>query len=244
MRTKITNVIMTPGVTKDDKHIPFIHDAEIQIDGNMIVYAGEVANAPMFDAEKVIDGKGTLAMPGLCNMHTHTPMTILRSVGNDLALQRWLNEAIFPLEKHLTDESVRAGTQLGVLEMLRYGTTSFNEMYMHMDAIAETVRDSGIRATLGYCSVDFDESLRDVPPGVEFIEKWKDDSTGRIKLSICPHAEFSTTPKAVLKLKEIADKYNIPLHVHVSETKSETDGCRERRNGMTPPEYFDSLGLS
>ena len=132
MRTRITNIMLTPGVT-DEAHIPFLSDAEVLIDGSTIVYAGKRENAPAFEADETIDGNGALAMPGLCNMHTHTPMTLLRSIGSDLPLDRWLNEAIFPVEKHLTDDAVRAGTDLGIMEMLRYGTTSFNDMYMHMD---------------------------------------------------------------------------------------------------------------
>ena len=135
MRTKIINVLLTPGVSSE-AHIPFIPDAEIQIDQNRIVYAGRQAEAPAFEADEVIDGIGCLAMPGLCNLHAHTPMTLMRSKGSDLPLERWLNEAIFPVEKQLTADAVRAGTDLGILEMLRFGTTSFNDMYFHMDSEA------------------------------------------------------------------------------------------------------------
>ena len=143
MRTRITHIWMTPGVVAGDKKIPFIQDAEILIDGNRIVYAGKRDEAPAFEAEQVVDGKGALAMPGLCNLHTHTPMTLFRSIGADLPLDRWLQEAIWPLEKFLTDDAVRAGTDLGTLEMLRYGTTSFNDMYFRMDRMAESVQESG-----------------------------------------------------------------------------------------------------
>ncbi|MDO4349977.1 MAG: amidohydrolase family protein, partial [Eubacteriales bacterium] len=128
MRTRITNILLTPGVTTET-HIPFVYDAEILIEGNLIVYAGKRGEAPAFVADRTIDGQGALAMPGLCDMHTHTPMTLLRSIGSDLPLDRWLNEAIFPVEKHLTDGAVRAGTDLGIMEMLRFGITSFNDMY-------------------------------------------------------------------------------------------------------------------
>ena len=158
MRTRISHIWMTPGVVAGDKKIPFIQDAEILIDGNRIVYAGKRDEAPTFEAEQVIDGKGALAMPGLCNLHTHTPMTLFRSIGADLPLDRWLQEAIWPLEKFLTDDAVRAGTDLGTLEMLRYGTTSFNDMYFRMDRMAESVQESGMRAMLGHGVVDFDES--------------------------------------------------------------------------------------
>lgn len=241
MRTRITNIMMTPGVT-DEAHIPFIPDAEILIDGSVIVYAGKRETAPAFEAEKTIDGNGALAMPGLCNMHTHTPMTLLRSIGSDLPLDRWLNDAIFPVEKHLTDEAVRAGSDLGIMEMLRYGTTSFNDMYMHMDMEAEAVRDSGMRALLGHGVVDFDESCSDLLPNIALIEKWNHAADDRIRVALAPHSEGATTQKVLEKIRDAAETYKVPVHIHVSETKLDFDGSLERR-GLTPPQYLDKLGL-
>lgn len=242
MRIRITNILMTPGVT-DEAHIPFIPDAEILIDGSLIVYAGKRCAAPAFEADETIDGKGALAMPGLCNMHTHTPMTLLRSIGSDLPLDRWLNEAIFPVEKHLTDDAVRAGSDLGIMEMLRFGTTSFNDMYMHMDMEAEAVRDSGMRALLGHGVVDFDESCSDLLPNIALIEKWNHAADDRIRVSLAPHSEGATTQKLMEKVYEAAETYHVPVHVHVSETKLDFDGSLERR-GLTPPKYLEKLGLT
>ena len=241
MRTRITNVVMTPGVT-DEAHIPFIEDAEILIDGHTIVYAGKREEAPAFEADETIDGQGSLAMPGLCNMHTHTPMTLLRSIGSDLPLDRWLNEAIFPVEAHLTDDAVRAGSDLGIMEMLRFGTTSFNDMYMHMDMEAEAVRDSGMRALLGHGVVDFDESCSDLLPGIALIEKWNHAADDRIRISLAPHSEGATTQKVMERVREAAETYRVPIHVHVSETKLDFDGSLERR-GLTPPQYLNKLGF-
>ena len=241
MRTRITNIMMTPGVT-DEAHIPFVADAEILIDDKLIVYAGKRENAPAFEADETIDGNGALAMPGLCNMHTHTPMTLLRSIGSDLPLDRWLNEAIFPVEKHLTDDAVRAGSDLGIMEMLRYGTTSFNDMYMHMAMEAEAVRDSGMRALLGHGVVDFDESCSDLDPNIELIEKWNCSFDDRIRVALAPHSEGATTTKVLEKIRDAADTYHVPVHIHVSETKLDFDGSISRR-GLTPPQYLDSLGL-
>ncbi len=241
MRTRITNILMTPGVT-DEAHIPFMDDAEILIDNGLIVYAGRREDAPAFEADETIDGKGALAMPGLCNMHTHTPMTLLRSIGSDLPLDRWLNEAIFPVEKHLTDEAVRAGTDLGIMEMLRFGTTSFNDMYMHMDMEAEAVRDSGMRALLGHGVVDFDESCADLLPNIALIEKWNHAADDRIRVALAPHSEGATTQKVLEKIRSAAETYQVPVHIHVSETKLDYDGSIKRR-GLTPPQYLDQLGL-
>ena len=241
MRIRITNILMTPGVT-DEAHIPFVEDAEILIEDQLIVYAGKRTEAPAFEADDTIDGHGALAMPGLCNMHTHTPMTLLRSIGSDLPLDRWLNEAIFPVEKHLTDDAVRAGTDLGILEMLRFGTTSFNDMYMHMDMEAEAVRDSGMRALLGHGVVDFDESCSDLLPNIALIEKWNHAADDRIRVALAPHSEGATTQKVMEKIRDAAEAYKVPVHVHVSETKLDFDGSLERR-GLTPPQYLEKLGM-
>lgn len=241
MRIRITNIMMTPGVS-GEAHIPFVPDAEILIEDQWIVYAGKRSEAPAFEADETIDGQGALAMPGLCNMHTHTPMTLLRSIGSDLPLDRWLNEAIFPVEKHLTDDAVRAGSDLGMKEMLRFGTTSFNDMYMHMDMEAEAVRDSGMRALLGHGVVDFDESCADLLPGIALIEKWNHAAEDRIRVSLAPHSEGATTQKLMEKVLGAADTYQVPIHVHVSETKLDFDGSLERR-GLTPPQYLNRIGL-
>ncbi|MDD6142278.1 MAG: amidohydrolase [bacterium] len=241
MRIRITNIVMTPGV-KDEAHIPFIDDAEILIEDKLIVYAGKRSEAPAFEADETVDGQGALAMPGLCNMHTHTPMTLLRSIGSDLPLDRWLHEAIFPVEAHLTDDAVRAGSDLGIMEMLRFGTTSFNDMYMHMDMEAEAVRDSGMRALLGHGVVDFDESCSDLLPGIALIEKWNHAADDRIRISLAPHSEGATTQKVMEKVREAAETYRVPIHVHVSETKLDFDGSLERR-GLTPPQYLNKLGF-
>ncbi len=242
MRIRITNVLLMPGVT-DEAHIPFIPDAEVLIEGNRIVYAGPRSGVPAFEEDEWIDGEGALAMPGLCNMHTHTPMTLLRSIGSDLTLDRWLNEAIFPVEKHLTDEAVRAGSDLGILEMLRFGTTSFNDMYMHMDMEAQAVRDSGMRALLGHGVVDFDESCADLIPNIDLIEKWNHAAGDRIRVSLAPHSEGATTEKVLLRIREAAETYHVPIHIHVSETKLDYDGSLKRR-GLTPPQYLEKLGLT
>jgi len=241
MRTRITNISLMPGVT-DETHIPFIDNAEILIENSLIVYAGKREDAPAFEADETIDGNGALAMPGLCNMHTHTPMTLLRSIGSDLPLDRWLNEAIFPVEKHLTDDAVRAGTDLGIMEMLRYGTTSFNDMYMHMDMEAEAVRDSGMRALLGHGVVDFDESCSDLLPNIALIEKWNHAADDRIRVALAPHSEGATTRKVLEQIRDAAQKYHVPVHIHVSETKLDYDGSLERR-GLTPPQYLNDIGL-
>ena len=241
MRTCIQNVILMPGVT-NEAHLPFIMNAEIHIVNEMIVYAGKAEQAPAFEADKTIDGRGAVAMPGLINMHTHTPMISMRNTGNDMPLADWLTKAVFPVEHHWDDAGVLAASYLGIMEMLRFGTTCFNDMYMRMDMEAKAVEETGIRAMLGYGIVDFDSVCRDFEPGIELVEKWNHKADDRIRISIDPHAENTTTPAVLEKVRKASLEYKVPVHIHVCETKPEVDGCLQRR-GMTPPQYFESIGL-
>ena len=123
-------------------------NACVHIDGAFIVYAGPSEKAPAFDAQKRIDARGGIAMPGLCNAHTHMAMSLLRGLGSDLNLQDWLENAIFPAEDKLTHETATAGVMLSIMEQLRFGVTSFADMYYFMDGAAEAVKETGIRALL------------------------------------------------------------------------------------------------
>ena len=241
MRTRIHHTTLTPGV-QGEAHIPFIEQAEVQIDHDRIVYAGASVDAPPFAAEETIDGAGCLCMPGLVNLHTHTPMTFLRSVGADLVLHDWLNQAIFPLERQWDDSLIRIATDLGCLEMLRFGTTAFNDMYFHTNVIAEAVRDNGMRALLGHGIVDFDGSCADMTEGVIMAEKWHHAANDRIRFSIAPHSEGATTPTLMRKVAETAKRMGLVVHTHVSETNFDLQGCLQR-NGMSPPAYLEKMGV-
>ena len=241
MRTKINNCSLLVGA-EDSKMLPFFQNAVILIEGNMIVYAGPADNAPSFEADECIDACGALALPGLCNLHTHIPMSLLRSVGSDCNLEDWLNHHIFPTEKHLTDEAVKVGSDLSILELLRFGITSLCDMYMRVDHVAKSVQESGMRAMLSYGVVDFDESCADFPPGIAFAEKWHGACDGRIQVALAPHSVSCTTIPVLKKIKEASDALNLRVHAHISETPYDHNISIERY-GMTPVQLFDSLGL-
>ncbi len=241
MLTRIDHITLCPG-TEGESPIPFVKNAEVQIDGNRIVYAGEAAHAPQFAADEHIDGDGCLCMPGLVNLHTHTPMTYLRGAGADLVLADWLNKAIFPLEKQWDAELIRSATDLGCMEMLRFGTTSFNDMYFFTDVMAHAVEENGMRAMLAHGIVDFDESCRDMAEGVEMAEKWNHAANDRIRFSLAPHSEGATTPKLLTRVAETSRKMGLPVHIHVSETEADVKGCW-KRHGKTPPAFLEEIGL-
>ena len=180
-------------------------------------------------------------MPGLINLHTHTPMTLLRSAGADLTLDDWLNKVIFKLEAQWEPEYIRTAMELGCMEMLRFGTTSFCDMYMFTDTMAKSVRDIGMRAMIGHGLVDRDGSCKDLEEGIELAKNWNRTCNDRIRVSIGPHAEYTTTPQLIKAAARAAMEFDIPFHIHVSETRAEHEGCVSRR-GTTPMQYLESLG--
>lgn len=233
MKTLIDNVRLWNGRRA-------FEDACIQINGAFISYAGRRADAPDFAAEAVIDGRGGIAMPGLVNAHTHLPMTLVRGVGSDLPLMDWLH-SIWPLEDRLTPDMVRLGTQMSIIEALRTGTTCFADAYMLSDVIAEAVAASGMR--LNICRMmtgDADEAK--ISEQKELFRRWHGAENGRIRVNIGLHAEYTSSEGLARSLADLAHELDTGMHVHVSETESETRECRERHGGRSPVKYLADVG--
>ncbi len=195
---------------------------------------------------EIIDGSGCAAIPGLVNAHTHAAMSLFRGLADDLPLKVWLEERIFPAEKKWVDgEFVCRGTLLACAEMIRSGTTTFNDMYMFEDLVAETAREAGIRAVVGEGLIDFPTSSNPTPQdGLKcterLMERWGRDSL--ITVAVAPHSCYTCAPEVLRKAKDLSEKYRAPLHIHLSETRGEVEGMREKR-GLTPVAYLESLGI-
>ena len=197
-----------------------------------------------------IDAHGMCAFPGLCNMHSHAPMTLFRGLGDDQPLDVWLNDYIWPAEQCLTDELVYQGTLQACREMLASGTTFFNDMYFRLPAMAQAVRDSGIKASLGY-NVFGDGLTPDPSPGKR--GEWNDvmdtiyspllrgEGQG-VRLSIAPHSIYTVSAKGLLRCADACAELHLPMHIHMSETQREVDDCL-REHGCRPWEYLDKLGI-
>ncbi|MDR0396608.1 MAG: amidohydrolase [Oscillospiraceae bacterium] len=244
MRYRIFNIDLCAG-SEDGASLPFVGDAVLITDEGLIVYAGPAAGAPQADRGDIrVDGRRCLAIPALANAHTHAAMTLLRGVGSDLNLNDWLTSAIFPAEDRLTEEYCYAGAMLGFLEMLRFGVSACADMYMFMDASGRAASDSGIRACIARSVVgDADGDGGRLAESVKLAEEWHGAQNGRIRVMLAPHAEYTSEPNNIRAIRDAALERGLGVHVHISETKAEVEGCRARRGGMTPPEYFDSLGL-
>ena len=227
-----------------DEHFAVKEHQTVKIDGGRITYIGE--ELPEQTAGKWIDGKNRLMVPGLINAHTHVPMTLLRGYGENLPLDRWLNERIFPYEDQLDARSVYYASLLGIAEMLRFGVTSFTEMYNFCDQIARAAEESGIRANISRGLLCFDDSaledLLSFQESRELYRNWNNAANGRIKVDMCIHGEYTSTPRVVRAMAEYAHSLGCGMHIHLAETKKETDECIGR-HGMTPVRYMEEMGV-
>lgn len=198
------------------------------------------------DDAEMTDAKGMYVMPGFINTHTHLPMTMLRGYADDLPLHEWLTDHIFPAEaRWVNAENVRLATRLAFIEMIKSGTTCFNDMYFFEDVIAEEARKAGIRGVMGESVIDFPTaSFQTVDEGVAICEalirKWQGDPI--IHPSVCVHAPYTCSKETLIKTKQLADKYHTLLQIHVSETRKEVEDITAQ-TGMPPVEYLHSIGL-
>jgi len=197
------------------------------------------------EAEFVVDGDGAIALPGLVNTHTHAAMTLLRGYADDMILQDWLTRKIWPLEAHLTADDVYHGTRLACMEMIRSGTTAFNDMYFFMDDAARAVDQSGIRAVLSYGFIDlFTEEKRekeckateDLAAGIRKLDN------PRIKAAAGPHAIYTVSREGLQWCAEFAREQKIGIHIHLSETEGEVNECIARY-GKRPGTLLDECGV-
>ncbi len=197
------------------------------------------------EADTVIEGKGKIALPGLVNLHTHSPMVLFRGIGDDLPLQTWLEKRIWPLEAKLTLDDVYWGAKLACLEMIKSGTTTFLDMYFHMDQVARAVKEMGLRAFLAEGIIDLGipsraaDQFKAVDESNRKIEALR---TPRITPVLGPHAIYTVSEESLMKSREIAEKRGYLLHTHLSETQREVDDCLTL-HGLRPAQYLDKIGF-
>jgi len=209
--------------------------------------AGEILEIGTdLDAEETLDADGSLVMPGLVNPHCHVPMTLLRSNADDMPLGPWLREKVWPIEAELTAEDVRAGTELGLVEMIRNGITTFADMYFFMDEVAEAVDEAGMRALLGYGIItegkDEEAAREELEEGVAFAREYDGFADGRVRTAVMPHSLTTAEPWALEETAERADDLGLRLHFHANETENEVTPILEER-GKRPLAWADELGM-
>lgn len=229
-----------------------IFSGEIGIEDGRIIYVNEekekdravqtaevVKDRDSKGWDKEIDACGNLIMPGFKNAHTHSPMTFLRSYADDMKLQEWLFDKVFPAEAELKSDDIYWLTKLAVMEYLTSGITSVFDMYKLKKDSARAAEETGFRMV--FCG-----DMNDFGGTVEEMEEdyicYNKDEESLLSYQIGFHAEYTTNRERMEQIAALAGKYRTPVCVHCSETKKEVEECRER-SGMTPVAYMDSLGL-
>jgi 5-methylthioadenosine/S-adenosylhomocysteine deaminase len=197
------------------------------------------------NADKIIDASGKILLPGFVNTHTHLSMTLFRGLADDLSLDSWLNDHIWPMEANLNGDYCYIGALLGAVELIKSGTTTFSDMYFYMEDVARAVDEAGIRAVLSYGMIDFGDAEKreaEIKENLQLFENCNGMADGRIKVFFGPHSPYTASEELLIKVRELADKYNMGIHIHVSETQKEIDDVSQEK-GLRPFEYLDKIGF-
>jgi 5-methylthioadenosine/S-adenosylhomocysteine deaminase len=197
------------------------------------------------NVDKIIDAEGKILLPGLINTHTHLSMTLFRGLADDLSLDSWLNDHIWPMEANLNGDYCYIGALLGAVELIKSGTTTFSDMYFYMEDVARAVDDAGIRAVLSYGMIDFGDAERrenEIKENLTLFNACNGMADGRIKVFFGPHSPYTASEELLIKVRELADEYNIGIHIHVSETQKEINDSLEEK-GLRPFEYLEKIGF-
>ena len=192
-------------------------------------------------ADEMLDAEGTAILPPFYNTHTHAAMSLLRGYADDMPLQKWLQDYIWPYENKMTAQDIREGSRLAVREMIRTGTVFFSDMYFEIDQTIAVVQEFGIRAAIGVTFVD-SHSKSQQADKLDMLRQWVDPSGGLITLTVAPHAIYTVSPDLLVKCADTARSLGLKLHIHLSETRQEVEDCL-RAHGTTPVRYLDSLGF-
>ena len=217
------------------------NQTDVLIEGNCFSLIGP---ALQLDADRVIDGAGKALLPTFVNMHTHAAMTLLRSYADDLELHDWLNNHIWPREAEMTEEDIYHGTRLACLEMIRSGTTCFNDMYWHFHGTARAVEEMGLRAMLSSVFIDFSspEKAEEQQALTRTLHAECARYSSRIGFALGPHAVYTVSEESLRWAKTYADENGLLIHIHVSETAKEVEDCVSQ-HGCRPVEWLDKIGL-
>ncbi len=218
-----------------------VERADVYIEDGTITAVGD-----SLDADRRLDASGAIVIPGLVNAHTHVAMTLFRGSADDKPLDRWLREDIWPIEAALEPADVRAGAELGLVEMIRSGTTALVDMYFHMDEVAEAVTEAGLRARLGYGAVtvakDEADAMAELETSLEFARTYDGAADGRISTAFMPHSLTTVDESYYREFVPEAREAGVPVHLHANETTDEVDPIVEE-HGQDPLAYATDLGL-
>jgi 5-methylthioadenosine/S-adenosylhomocysteine deaminase len=224
-----------------------IENGAVAIVGDHIVAVGTKTDIDArYQPKQRVDRPDAILAPGLINTHTHAAMSLFRGIADDLRLQDWLTKFIFPAEaKNVTADFVRWGTRLGAMEMLLSGTTTYTDMYYFEEVVAEATKEAGMRGVLGETIIGFPVADNKTPADAlayteRYLARFKNDPL--IVAAVAPHALYTNSDETLKASRALANQYNAPLVIHLSETKKENDDIMAQRK-MSPTKVLDSLGV-
>jgi 5-methylthioadenosine/S-adenosylhomocysteine deaminase len=230
-----------------DREFRVIENGSVAVRADSIIAVGPTTEIQRkYQAKQRIQAAEGVLIPGLINTHTHAAMSLFRGIADDRRLQDWLENFIFPAEaKNVSADFVRWGTRLACLEMMLSGTTTFVDMYYFEDVVAEATKEAGMRGVLGETLIGFPVADYKTPEAAlagseKFLARFKDDPL--IVPALAPHALYTNSDSTLKSARTMANKYGVPLLIHLSETKRENDEAVEKR-GKSPTQILDSLGV-
>lgn len=221
-------------------------DGEVIKNGNISIENEKIKKITSdnidFSYDKKIDGKNYLAMPGFVNAHTHVGMSLFRNFSDDVELMTWLNEKIWPLEDKLIEQDVYWASLLSHAEMIMTGTTSFADMYYFEEQTIKALEKSKMRAQISRGLTLEDKNYKKIEENIDLFKKYENSQDGRINIAFGPHAVYTTDKNYLKEINKYAKKYKMPIHIHLSETKTENTDCMKRFN-QSPTEVFEECGI-
>lgn len=222
-----------------DNELTIIKDGFVAVAAGRVLAVGAEDELKDYQAEETIEAGNSIIMPGLINTHTHAAMAYFRGLADDLPFGVWLNERVWPAEaKYVNKEFVRKSGELSCLEMIKSGTTCFNDMYFFgQNIMARVAEAAGLRALLG---IDLKNPEMSINYALDLAGQYQDNEY--IKITLAPHSVYACSTNTLEKVKQASEENNFRVHIHVSESEKEVVDCR-KTHGKTPVEYLDELGL-
>ena len=232
-------------ITMLNENLDVEKERHVLVKGDRIAYIGD--KPPAEPCGREYDGRGKLLMSGFFNAHAHSPMTLMRGYGENLALQDWLTKKIFPFEDKLDSNAVYWGTMLAMAESLKFGIVSTSDMYYFFEDMAEAVAECGAKSNISRSVTNITgedpQTLTSMKENTDFYNKYHNTADGRIRVDMSLHGEYTSDARTARVLADCArDVGDVIMHVHLSETKLEHEECKQR-HGMTPAAYMEKMGL-
>ena len=229
-----------------DENFEYVPDQYVQVneDTGTIDYVG--GKKPTESAGHTYDGAGKLMLPAMYNAHAHAPMTLLRGYAENAPLQKWLNDMVWPYEAKMTADDNYWACKLALAEMARYGCVGYSDMYYATRERARATTEAHMKANLCTSPIAFEPKPISEYPNYEemqyAIENIHESDAGRLRFDACVHAEYTSNDVTCKSTIDWARENNVAIHIHLSETRSEVEDCKGRHSGMSPVQWFESLG--